>query len=88
MKDEVRKYLSYAIGELLLVVFGIFIALQIDNWNDDRKQRMQHLEAALRCVILSNQTQYTTTEIFAATQGWAGPRHARSDVITTRKAHH
>ncbi|WOJ92866.1 hypothetical protein R0135_13875 [Congregibacter variabilis] len=99
MKDEVRKYLSYAIGELLLVVFGIFIALQIDNWNDDRKQRaslysyletiaqnmhedlgelallreqrMQHLEAALRHVILSNQTQYTTTEIFAATQGWA-----------------
>lgn len=39
MKDEVRKYLSYAIGELLLVTLGIFIALQIDNWNDDRKQQ-------------------------------------------------
>lgn len=30
------KYLSYAIGEIVLVVFGILIALQINNWNQDR----------------------------------------------------
>lgn len=31
------KYLRYAIGEIVLVVIGILIALQINNWNEDRK---------------------------------------------------
>ena len=33
------KYLLYAIGEIALVVIGILIALQINNWNDWRKDR-------------------------------------------------
>jgi hypothetical protein len=43
-EDNVRKYLLYAIGEILLVVIGILIALQINNWNEDRKLRNQELE--------------------------------------------
>ena len=34
-ENRFSKYLLYAIGEILLVVFGILIALQIDNWNDN-----------------------------------------------------
>lgn len=33
------KYLRYAIGEIVLVVIGILIALQINNWNEWRKER-------------------------------------------------
>ncbi|SDB19815.1 hypothetical protein SAMN03097699_0050 [Flavobacteriaceae bacterium MAR_2010_188] len=33
------KYLKYAIGEIFLVVIGILIALQINNWNEERKDR-------------------------------------------------
>jgi len=36
-EDNVRKYLLYAIGEILLVVIGILIALQVNNWNEERK---------------------------------------------------
>ncbi|MDX1332182.1 MAG: hypothetical protein R3252_04060 [Robiginitalea sp.] len=36
-----RKYLLYALGEILLVVLGILIALQVDNWNEARKTRKQ-----------------------------------------------
>jgi len=32
------KYLKYAIGEIVLVVIGILIALQINNWNERRNQ--------------------------------------------------
>jgi len=32
-----RKYIIYAIGEIILVVFGILIALQINNWNENEK---------------------------------------------------
>ena len=38
---EARKYLLYAIGEIALVVIGILIALQINNWNEWRKERIQ-----------------------------------------------
>ncbi|MGB5458519.1 MAG: DUF6090 family protein [Eudoraea sp.] len=31
------KYLKYAVGEIILVVIGILIALQINNWNENRK---------------------------------------------------
>lgn len=31
------QYMRYAIGEILLVVIGILIALQVNNWNEDRK---------------------------------------------------
>ncbi|MFN1835220.1 DUF6090 family protein [Balneola sp. MJW-20] len=36
---SVTKYLLYAIGEILLVVVGILIALQVNNWNEERRQR-------------------------------------------------
>ena len=39
------KYLFYAIGEVFLVVFGILIALSIDNWNED--QNIRRTEKAL-----------------------------------------
>lgn len=35
------NYLKYAIGEILLVVIGILIALQINNWNEDQKTKAQ-----------------------------------------------
>ena len=35
-ENKVGKYLRYAIGEILLVVIGILIALQVNNWNQDR----------------------------------------------------
>ncbi|MGB5372105.1 MAG: DUF6090 family protein, partial [Flavobacteriaceae bacterium] len=39
VKNNISKYLLYAIGEIVLVVIGILIALQINNWNEDRKDR-------------------------------------------------
>ncbi|MBN2769230.1 MAG: hypothetical protein JXR90_00890 [Spirochaetes bacterium] len=41
--NNVIKYLRYAIGEILLVVIGILIALQVNNWNQDYKNARQEL---------------------------------------------
>ena len=35
------KYLLYAVGEIALVVVGILIALQINNWNQERLNRLE-----------------------------------------------
>jgi len=37
-KNKTGKYLKYAFGEIALVVIGILIALQINNWNEARKE--------------------------------------------------
>ena len=37
-ENKVTAYLRYAIGEIILVVIGILIALQINNWNERRKK--------------------------------------------------
>ena len=45
--NKFSKYLIYAFGEIILVVIGILIALQINNWNENKKnisQAGKHLE--------------------------------------------
>nr|WP_170063207.1 DUF6090 family protein [Polaribacter porphyrae] len=41
MQNKISKYFKYAIGEIVLVVIGILIALQINNWNEDKKSIKQ-----------------------------------------------
>ncbi|MGB5188806.1 hypothetical protein [Robiginitalea sp.] len=38
-KSSLGHYMLYAIGEILLVVVGILLALQIDNWNEEQHMR-------------------------------------------------
>ena len=38
-KNKPGKYFKYAIGEIVLVVIGILVALQINNWNENQKKQ-------------------------------------------------
>jgi hypothetical protein len=42
-QGKIVRYLTYAIGEIILVVVGILIALQVNNWNEARKDRQDEL---------------------------------------------
>ena len=41
MENKTGKYLKYAIGEILLVIIGILIAVSINSWNENRKLKIQ-----------------------------------------------
>lgn len=51
-QDNIRKYLLYALGEILLVVIGILIALQVNTWNENRK--IAHEEQAILTRLLED----------------------------------
>ena len=47
MENKTSKYLKYAIGEIVLVVIGILIALQVNNWNtlqNEKKKEQVYLK--------------------------------------------
>ncbi len=43
-ENKFMAYSRYAIGEIILVVVGILIALQINNWNENRKMQRQEIK--------------------------------------------
>ena len=59
MENKTGKYLKYAIGEIVLVVIGILIALQINNWNENRKNlkiEKNYLERLINDVVSDTMT--------------------------------
>ena len=43
-ENKTGKYLKYAIGEILLVMIGILLALQVNNWNESRLERKEEIQ--------------------------------------------
>jgi len=56
-EDKVARYTKYAIGEIVLVVIGILIALQINNWNEKRIQHKESVSLSERLVIETKKNQ-------------------------------
>jgi hypothetical protein len=59
-KNTTGKYFKYAIGEIVLVVIGILIALSINNWNENRKDE-KRIDAFIQ--KLKTQTENNITKI-------------------------
>jgi hypothetical protein len=58
-EGKTSKYFKYAIGEIVLVVIGILIALQINTWNQEHKERNAEkaMIADLKTSLLNTKTQ-------------------------------
>ncbi|MEM8998977.1 MAG: DUF6090 family protein [Bacteroidota bacterium] len=50
-ENKFSKYLIYAVGEIILVVIGILIALQINNWNEQKKERQKETKLLNQLVL-------------------------------------
>jgi len=60
--NRVTKYILYAIGEIALLVIGIMIAVQINNWNEIKQQKQLELQTLkeIRGSIETNMTEMKT----------------------------
>lgn len=63
MENKTSKYFKYAVGEIVLVVIGILIALQINNWNQSRLDRIEekNILATLHDEFLDNKKMLDST---------------------------
>lgn len=69
-ENNFRKYLLYAIGEIVLVVIGILIALQINNWNEERKANKKEY-------LILNELLNSINKDFKAYEDFLTPRIER-----------
>ena len=86
-KNKTGKYLKYAIGEIVLVVIGILIALSINNWNENRKLDLNEKDV-IENLIEDLQSDYNNFEenknglekqLKLVDQLIAGPANSRND---------
>tara|TARA_R110002167_G_scaffold115853_21_gene290531 strand:+ start:260 stop:1066 length:807 start_codon:yes stop_codon:yes gene_type:complete len=63
-RSKTGKYFKYAIGEIVLVVIGILIALSLNTWNTNRLNRIEEVQLLkqLKIELLQNQEKLTAKE--------------------------
>ncbi|MCB0635517.1 MAG: hypothetical protein KDC54_02810 [Lewinella sp.] len=95
VEKNVRQYLLYAIGEIVLIVVGILLALGISNWQEDlRKEKKEQFyldglrtefelsRAKLQTLIEVNQLNYQEAEQLA---GWIKANARPTELELSRK---
>ena len=74
-RKRFSKYLLYAVGEILLVVIGILIALQVDSWNEEKKS-LAKIDSILDKVFRELESNIDeTTELFQVNEKRDSLRH-------------
>lgn len=78
IEGKAKAYLLYAVGEILLVVVGILIAFQIDNWNEDRLKRTQEFKVLTQ---IRSDLQENNLEINEIINSLKGSKFAADSLI-------
>lgn len=78
-ENRLSKYLLYAIGEIILVVIGILIALSINNWNEEIKDREKEIK------YLSNISREVIGDSLTLERGWFKNRHRKIESLELGK---
>ena len=91
-ENKFRNYVLYAIGEIILVVIGILIALQINNWNEEQKTESKVQDYyVLLLEDLNSDTNFARTTIdeysMDLNAGLSGAFQAEYDIKTPDLQH-
>ena len=81
-ENHLRKYLVYAVGEILLVMIGILLALQVNNWNQNRKDRIAEQEIVVELRKEFQENLRSVQETIAYEEMRRGAAVALRDALT------
>lgn len=81
-QQKIKKYLLYAIGEIILVVIGILIALKINNWNTLKIKKQEEIETYknIRDQISQNLEEITSVKTI---NNYYSTQYERANTIIT-----
>ena len=85
---QTRTYVFYAIGEILLVMIGILLALQVNNWNEFRKERIKEREILQELTNNINTNITFLNEQIAFEKKWTRDYNVMIDVIANQREWH
>ncbi|MBN4047144.1 hypothetical protein JYU05_01205 [bacterium AH-315-P13] len=81
-ENKASKYMLYAIGEILLVMIGILLALQVNNWNENRKAVLNEIATANELYNeLDKNLRYTQKKL----EQWLFRKTATEDLLDSIK---
>lgn len=80
-KNKIGNYIKYAIGEIFLVAIGILFALQINNWNESRKEKIYQNKVYAQ---IRQDLQLDTLYVNNVIEGYK-EKHKRLEEIINRK---
>ena len=87
-QNRFSKYLIYAIGEIVLVVIGILIALSINNWNENKKDSVLEHELLTNLVATLEQNRSLITSRLRSINGYQESGKLLIGVIENKQAYH
>jgi len=85
-EGKTTNYLKYAIGEIVLVVIGILIALQINNWNEDRKDQLRLKNHYTELLDELNNDKNSLNEILEVVRNLNDETYEISEFINTSES--
>lgn len=87
-ENKTGKYLRYALGEILLVMIGILLALQVNNWNENRKDRKLEKELLSTLQNTLQQNKDLITSRMRSIAGYQRSGELFIDVIENKRPFH
>ena len=88
MENKTSKYFKYAIGEIILVVIGILIALQINNWNESKKTKEKERQVLTEIQSDLNYSLIDFDEIIKITNNASNSIERLIEIFETNQKHH
>lgn len=85
IKNNIRKYVLYAIGEIMLVVIGILIALKINNWNSDLIEKQNEIKTYISVKDQVSQNLYEITDAKTLNEYYKSQYEHANRIISSKK---
>ena len=88
LEGKMSRYFGYAMGEIVLIVVGILIALQVSDWNEARKLKQVEIHKLIEISTALDESAANLKTVIEEEQRWLGYSETLLDHMENRKPYH